>query len=511
MRLGKLCGWCLAGAVALLAAPLGAQVTMPKIFTDHMMLQREAPVHVWGWAPHGQKVTANFRGETAGDTADVSGRWDVYFAPGSAGGPFTLEIEGGNQLKIQDILVGDIWVASGQSNMEMPVSGWDAGPAGGKAAPMKDSAKEIAAANYPQIRLLHLNKQQSIYPMDDAVILRGWEACSPETVGHISAAAYFFARDVQAKTKVPMGIIHTTWGGTQGAAWVSTQALMADANLLPVLADYDARFLNRASELRQVEQEKIEAAVAKKEGKPAARSRVRMFPESWRPGGLYNGMIAPLTPLRIKGFLWYQGESDWEVLGGRSYGRLLTALIGDWRRAWAQGDLPFLYVQTASYGAPPLGWPPVREGQRRVLSVANTGMAVTTDIGETNNVHPANKQDVGARLALIALAKVYGQAVEYSGPAYRQTTRECNALRVWFDHAQGMKAKSGTVESFEVAGADHQFVAAKGEIRGDSVLVSSPQVSDPVYVRYAWRSDPVLSLYNSADLPASPFTSEDTY
>lgn len=501
----------LAGIALALAFPLAAHVTLPKLFTDHMVLQRDEPVHVWGWALRGQKVTVSFRGETESATADAAGRWDVYLSPGSAGGPFDLEVHGTNEITLHDILVGDVWVASGQSNMEMPVSGFDAAAAGGKAAPTKDSAKEIAAANHPQIRLLRLEKQHSAFPLDDVITAKGWQVCAPETVGPFAAVAYFFARDLQAATNVTIGVIQSTWGGTQGAGWVSMETLTSDPDQLPLLADCDARFRNRATETRQINMNKLMDEADRAAGRPVTSTRVRQFPESWRPAGLFNGMIAPLAPLRIKGFLWYQGESDWEVLNGRHYGKLLPALIADWRRTWKQGNLPFLFVQTASHGSAPFAWPPVREAQRRTLAVANTGMATTTDIGDEANVHPANKQDVGLRLSLIARALVYGQPVEFSGPAYRETSSRGNGLQVWFDHANGMTAKGGTLEGFEIAGADHQFVPATAEIRGDAVFVTSAQISKPVFVRYAWRSNPVLTLYNAAGLPASPFTSEQAY
>lgn len=493
-------------------ATADAQITMPKVFGNHMVLQREEPVHVWGWASRGESVTVTFRGESETATPDAAGRWDAYLSPGAAGGPFKLVVKGTSEVAFDDILVGDVWVASGQSNMEMPVAGWDAKTAGGRPAPMNDSAKEIAAADHPQIRLLRLEKQHSYYPMDDILTSKGWQVCSPETVGPFSASAYFFARDVQANIKVPIGVIQSTWGGTAGQGWTSLQTLTEDANLLPLFADYDARIRDQATKNRQIDLNRIEEDAARKAGKTASLPRVRTFPESWRPGGLYNGMIAPLTPFRIKGFLWYQGETDWEICNGRHYTRLLTALIGDWRRSWKQGDLPFIYAQASTASATPLGWPPVRECQRRALAVANTGMAVTADIGnEDMNVHPSNKQDVGRRLALIARANVYGEPIEYSGPAYRQTTKHGNTLRIWFDHAKGLKFKNAALDSFEIAGADHQFVPATAEIRGESIIVSSPKVASPIYVRYAWKTNPSMTLYNDAGLPASPFTSEEAF
>jgi len=498
-----------AGAMVLASLPLQAQVVLPKLFTDHMVLQRDAPVHVWGWARQGQTVTVGFRGKSESGTADSAGRWDVNLPPGPAGGPFTLQVRGpSNEIGLSDILVGDVWVASGQSNMEMPVAGWVAGEAGiGKAAPMNNSAREIAAANHPQIRLLKLEKQQSLYPMDDVLTAKGWQVCSPESAGPFAATAYFFARDLQPAIKVPVGVIQSTWGGTQGASWTSMQALTSEAGLLPLLANFDARFRDHATALRQADMEKLSGPAEQKPGKP----RVGKGPEWCRPGGLFNGMIAPLAPLRIKGFLWYQGESDSAVLDGRLYGRLLPALIADWRRAWQQENLPFLYVQIAGHQAVSRGWPAVREGMRRTLTVPNTGMAVAADIGDKLNVHPSNKQDVGLRLSLVARALVYGQQVGHSGPAYRKTTREGSRLRVSFDHAEGMTAKGGVLKGFEIAGADHHFVPATAEIQGDSIFVSNPQIPAPAYVRYAWLSYPEMTLYNAADLPASPFTSEESY
>lgn len=501
--------WGLFGAVLWLASPLAAQVRLARVFTDHMVLQRDSPVHVWGWARKGQEVHATFRGESLRTEADASGRWDVFFSRGAAGGPFTLTVRGPNEIVLNDILAGDIWLASGQSNMEMPVAGWGAQAAGGKAAPLRDSAEEIKAANHPRIRLFRVGKRQSEYPLDDIGAATGWEPCTPETVGAFSAAAYFFARDVQAAVDVPIGLIQATWGGTPGVAWTSMQALTTDANLLPLLADHEERIRDRASELRRMEQEKLD----EKSGLPPPAERRRRYSAAWQPATLFNGMIAPLTPLRIKGFLWYQGESDWVIRGGRLYGKLLPALIGDWRRAWQQGDIPFLFAQISAFAhiETPTAWPCVREGQRRALSVANTGMAVTADIGDADNVHPANKQDVGKRLSLIARGMVYGQAAGYSGPAYRETTRDGNRLRAWFDHAEGLRARDGKLDGFEVAGSDRVFVPAVAEIGDGYVSVGSAQVPAPVWVRYAWQANPTLTLFNAAGLPASPFTSEESY
>jgi len=483
-----------------------AQVQLAKIFSDHMVLQRRLPIHVWGWAGAREAVQVKFRGETQSTTADETGQWNVFFHPGEAGGPFTLEISGSNSIRLNDILVGDVWIASGQSNMAMPVSGW------GVSMPIKDSSKEIAAANYPTLRFLTLAETPSTYPLDDAVTTSPWQECNPNTVGAFSAVAYFFARDLQNSEKIPIGIIVTSWGGTPIESWTSVRALSHEPSLIPVFGLSDTLNRKRASDLRIVAREAKEDEALRASGKEPPPRPDRRNVLSWQPGALFNGMIAPLTPLSIKGIIWYQGESNTDTDRAPLYAKALTTMITDWRREWRDPDLPFLFVQISSLARPePSSWSVVREAQRHALQLAHTAMAVSADVGDPHNVHPANKQAVGARLALAARAIAYDESIEFSGPLYRNQVAENGRITVRFDHANGLGAINGQVIGFEVAGTDRKFVSASASILDNSVVVESPIVKQPVYVRYAWSAAPQMSLINSAGLPASPFTSEDDY
>ncbi len=429
------------------------------------------------------------------------GQWSVYFPPQPAGGPFQITIAGSNKLVLDDVLIGDVWFASGQSNMEMPLAGFP------KSAVIKNSAEEISHANQPGMRLLFVNRKSSTYPLDDIESDQSWTICSPETAAHFSAVAYFFGRDLATHEHVPIGLIDSSWGGTPAEAWVSLDGLGADASLMPVFA---GRAQRMREEMRKTAQQ--DAAKARAKNQPFTRPTWGPEPDSWEPGGLFNGMVAPLIGYAIKGVIWYQGESNASAGRAPLYEKLFPALISDWRRVWSEGDFPFLFVQLANYNAHAQDqWPVIREAQRHTLSLANTGMAVTADVGDPGNIHPADNQTVGTRLALWARARTYGEKVEYAGPLFRQASAENDAVRVWFDHpASGLKTKSGGgLEGFEVAGDDHHFVDGKARVDGASVLVSSPQVKAPKYVRYGWQNAPILTLYNADDLPASPFTSEE--
>lgn len=483
-----------------------AEVELAKVFTDHMVLQRQMPIRIWGWAKAQEHLSASFRGETQEAVADDKGRWEVYFQPSEAGGPFTLEVSGTNKLHLDDILVGDIWIAAGQSNMEMPLSGW------GPLTPIKDSAKEIAAANHPTMRFLTVAETSSTFPLDDMQTSSKWRVCTPEVAGSFSAVAYFFARGLIEREKVPVGIIVAAWGGTPIEAWTSIRALSAEPSLLPTLAFSDVMNRRRSLDLRTIAAETAEDNALRAAGKepPARKDRREVL--SWQPGALFNGMIAPLTPLAVKGVIWYQGESNTDHDRAPLYARALPAMISDWRREWREPNLPFLYVQISAFGLePPSPWSVVREAQRRTLQVAHTAMAVSADAGDLKNVHPADKQTVGHRLALAARAVAYGEPIEFSGPSVRFIASSNGTMRVWFDHADGLRATDDNVAGFEVAGADRKFVSASARITGDSVVVSSASVEHPEYIRYAWIPASQMSLYNLAGLPASPFTSEDDY
>jgi sialate O-acetylesterase len=481
---------------ALLAATLTlAEVKLPALLSDGAVLQRDLPTHFWGMAAPGEKVTVSFRGERKTATSDALGHWSIYLSPSKPGGPFEATITGQNTITIHDIYVGDVWLASGQSNMEFELE---------KA---QDGAAEVARANCPQIHLLQVKRYFAEIPQED-ISTTGWHTCSPETIRQFSAVAYYFAKNIQPRIKVPVGIIASYWGGTQAEAWTSLTALTSDAALTPLLAAH-ARMIGEQNDA--VRQQKIEQALvddAKAKGMPPPKFLWHPDPRMWQPGELFNTMVYPLTPFPIKGVIWYQGESN--SIKKRApylYNRVFETLIRDWRARWGEGNFPFLFTQISNFTSDDgEDWPAIREGQRHTLELRNTGMAVTIDIGDPEDVHPTNKLDVGNRLALIARATVYGENVEYSGPLFRELTRESNALRIYFDHVgTGLLIKGPVLKSFEVAGADGRFLPAEATIDGNTIVVTNPQISDPISVRYGWANSPDCNLFNREGLPASPF------
>jgi len=467
-----------------------------------MVLQRERPIHVWGWSDAGEKVTVEFHGVSRDVAGDSLGNWSVFLPPETAGGPYQLTVSSSNKIVLDDILIGDVWLASGQSNMEMPLSGWPG-------APLKNSAEEVAHAGQPQIRLLHVPHKAADFPLWNSAT--SWAVCAPETASKFSAVAYLFGRELNARERVPIGLIDATWGGTVAEAWMSLQAISADAALMPVFATR-AHMMQPQGEIAAIlAKERREDAAARQAGQKPPNHPWHPEPESWAPAALFNGMVAPVTAYTIKGVIWYQGESNSRLTFAPVYAKIFPALIADWRAQWHEGDFPFLFVQISSFTSDATeAWAIVREAQRRSLAVANTAMVVTVDIGDPDNVHPADKQTVGARLALAARALAYGEKVEYSGPLFRQATPESDGVRVWFDHtAHGLVAKGDALLGFEIAGDDGHFVTATARIDGQTVVVGNAQVAAPKYVRYGWANAPVVNLFNSDGLPASPFTSED--
>ncbi|HEX4229649.1 MAG TPA: sialate O-acetylesterase [Bryobacteraceae bacterium] len=467
--------------LAFTAVAARAEVRLPKIFSSHMVLQRDQPIHIWGFSDPAEKVSASLSGANRSTIGDSLGHWSLYLPAQSAGGPFRLTISGSNKIVLEDILIGDVWFASGQSNMEMPLNGFP------KSAFVQNSAEEIKNANHSNLRLLLIHRTATQYPQNDFQGDVAWTTCTPETAAKFSAVAYFFGRDIQSKENVPIGLIDSTWGGTPAEAWVSLDGLSADAGLMPVFASW-ARMAD---------------------AQPNSHSG-RAAPDSWDPSWLFNGMIAPALHFGIKGVIWYQGESNSKLDRAPMYHRVFSSLIGDWRSRWGEGNFPFLFAQISSFKSNPTeDWGTIRDAQRRTLSAANTGMAVTLDVGNPDNVHPADKQTVGARLALAARAIAYHENVEYSGPLFRETTTENGGIRIWFTHVDhGLVAKGGALQGFEIAGDDGRFVPAPAQIDGESVVVSTPDMPAPKYVRYAWQNAPDANLYNSAGLPASTFTSE---
>ena len=634
-------------ASIIFSAASFANITLPKIFGDNMVLQRNKPISIWGWAAVGENVTVQFNTQTKNIKADNKGKWQVMLSPENAGGPFQLTVKGNNQVNIQNILVGEVWICSGQSNMEMPIEGW------GK---INNYQQEIAAANYPQIRHFKVPNTVSSTLKED-ISGGDWKVCSPATVGDFSATAYFFARKLYNKLKVPIGLINTSWGGTQSEAWTSEHAFEQNAQMKYVadamknndietlmknrgetvtkniekiqgsfdndanttdwkdsgfddtkwpvmklpgewesqgLPDLDGTVWFRKSiiisdtdtgkpcvlELSMIDDndetyvngEKVGntdgyntprkytiAAGILKTGKntiavkvgdtgggggiygPAADLKltigntIQSLAGDWAfrvaqlkagstnigpndyPSLLFNAMLYPLVSCTIRGAIWYQGETN----AGRAY-QYRTAfplMISDWRQHFKQGDFPFLFVQLSTFGSATANsnngsdWAELREAQAMTLSLPNTGMVVTTDIGNPADIHPKNKQDVGIRLADIALHDVYKKAGEYTGPKYKSMKTEGNKIILTFTHTGSellIKDKSAKLDGFEIAGSDKKFHAANAVISGDKVVVSFEGVSQPVAVRYNWANDASAgNLFNKELFPAAPFRTDN--
>jgi sialate O-acetylesterase len=630
--------------LVLMAVQTWADVRLPKIFGSHMVLQRRKPVPVWGWSDPGEKITVQFNNQTKTAKADKIGKWTLRLDPVEAGGPFTLTVLGKkNTVTFDDVLVGEVWICSGQSNMEMVVKS------------SANAEKETKEANYPLIRHFKVPHDLSLTPKDD-VLGGSWQLCTPETIGNFTAVGYFFARELLKElNNVPIGLLNTSWGGTQSESWTSREAMESFEEFKPAVAAMPKSL----DEFAKQRMEQLQAQITKLQGglpdaaevkqwswadfndtswqtlrlpdlfdrkaipgfdgvvwfrreimvpeelagkeltlslgpvddtdetyvngvkvgntnqgalvrnyvvpagtlKPG-RNVIAIRVEDYGGGGgftakedqfrlsgsgkeislagdwkfriadfnrnavlvnpnvtstiLYNAMVNPLIPYAIEGVIWYQGETN----AGRAfqYRKTFPLMITDWRTHWGQGDFPFLFVQLASYnsanGNSEKGstWGELREAQTMTLSLPNTGMAVTSDIGESKDIHPKNKQDVGKRLALSALKTVYGQNREYSGPVFKSMEVTGNKAVLTFDHVGGGMVSSdkyGYLKGFEVAGADQKFYWAKAEIQGDKVIVYAPEVATPVSVHYGWADDNgEVNLYNKEGLPAVPFRSD---
>ncbi len=636
-----------------------AEVRVPAIIGDNMVLQAGMKVRIWGKANPGERVTVRINSQSSSATADPQGRFETFIGPFKAGGPFELTIKGTNTLTFKNILAGEVWICSGQSNMEWPLIN------------AKDGAKAVAEANYPEIHLFTVEKTTSATPLDD--VKGRWVVTTPDTVGQFSAVGYFFGRELYRQLKTPTGLIHTSWGGTPAESWTSYEALAANPELKPIIDryqeslkslpdrqkdyervmaqweqnniyldpgnkgealgyanasvstadwkqmnlpqyfetggldidgavwfrkqievpqswagkdlvlnltaidDYDTTYFNGtrvggigretgdsyakprrytvpgglvhagrnviavrvfdaagnggfagsgemslapvgdkrndAVRLEGAWDYKVEVAFAPKHPDWGSRPQAPGPNNQNSPSVLYNAMLQPLTPYAIRGAIWYQGESN----AGRAYQyrTLFPLMIRNWRRVWNEGDFPFYYVQLANWQPrkPEPGesdWAELREAQSMTLREPHTGMAVIIDIGDTNDIHPRDKVDVGHRLAVWALAQTYHQTLEYSGPLYDSYTIEGDQVRIQFKHAAGLKTSDGqSPKAFAIAGADHKFYWADARIDGETIVISSSKVTKPVAVRYAWADNPEVNLYNGANLPASPFRTDD--
>jgi sialate O-acetylesterase len=494
-------------SIYLLQQEVRAAVKLPSVFSSHMVLQRDQAVPVWGWAAAGEAVAISIGEQTKQTTADENGRWRVQLNPLPAGGPHELKVQGKNTITIKDVLVGEVWLASGQSNMVhiMPY--------------VRDAKREIAAANYPQIRIFTAAAEPAQTPQEDC---RGnWLVCNPKNTDNVSAVAYFFARALHRSLGVPVGVVNASLGSTPIEAWTSLDAQQKQPELQPLLASWEAKAGAYDPVAAQREYERLHTVweAAKKEADAAHQPLPRepkapIHPQQQRqyPAVMYNAMIAPLAPYAVRGVIWYQGEYNAQTEESASlYAVQLPLLIADWRERWGSGGLPFTWVQLPNFDVTTrepvmTGWPMIRESMRRSLTVPLTGMAVAIDLGDADSVHPANKFAIAERLALWARAQVYGEKVFWSGPLFESQQVSGREVALYFHHTdRGLIAKGGPLRGFEIAGADERWRPAEARIDGKRVIVSHPEIPQPVAVRYAWAANPDGNLYNGAQLPASPF------
>jgi sialate O-acetylesterase len=491
------------GAWLVCSVVAGAEVKPASLFSDHAVLQTGMDVPVWGTASPGEKVTVSINGISASTAAASDGSWTVKLKKLKTGGPFEMTIAGSNTITVHDVLVGEVWLGSGQSNMVFTLSKKNTSWAG-----VNDEAGVIAEANDPQVRMFTGKATKTYEPQKD--ILGEWKVCTPENAGDFSAVGYYFARGLRQRLKVPVGIVLEAYGGSTAEAWLPREVVANDPLLKPRLEAFDARAAYYRAHQDATNADAPPAPVTiNGRALPANKPMLDPVEDQHQPTVLYNGMLAPVLPYAIRGILWYQGES---IVGGRQgvevYPHTMETLVKTWRARWGNGDLPFYFVQLAALNNVSNN-PVVREAQSQLLKLPHTAMAVTIDIGDETNVHPKNKAPVGERLMDIALAKSYGQKIEYSGPVYESMKIEGGKVKLKFSHASGLMAKGGKPAEFEIAGVDERFVPAEATIEGDAVVVSSGDVPVPVAVRYAWKNYPRdANLYNSAGLPAAPFRTD---
>ena len=630
----------------IICSSLFADVKLPNFFGNNMVLQRDKPIPVWGWANPNEKISVDFNHQTKTTMADKAGKWIIKLSNENAGGPYVLTVKGKNVVIFNNVMVGEVWICSGQSNMEMPIAGW------GK---INNYEKEIAAAGYPMIRHIKVANTVSTIPNDN-IPAANWEICSPETAGDFTAAGYFFARELYNKLKVPIGLINSSWGGTMVETWTSRQAFENSDEFKGMIAGMSLLNLDSLAKAKKnATMKRIEALQGSMDNTDAAKWDEAIFndnawplmqlPNLWEtqqlgdldgfvwfrktinltskdagksatldlsmiddndvtyvngtkvgstnaynakrnysvPAGilkegsnviavrvedtgggggiygdsadmkltieehkiplsgpwhfkvekiiggsssigpnsyptlLYNAMINPLIPFAFRGVIWYQGETNADR--AFQYNKAFPLMITDWRKRWNEGDFPFYFVQLASFNAANGNskngstWAELREAQTKTLSLPNTGMAVITDIGDSSNIHPKDKQDVGKRLAAIALHNLYEENNVYNGPAYSSMKTDGNRAIISFKNTGGgleVHDKYGYIKGFEIAGADKQFHYAQAHITGNTVMVYNESVSNPVAVRYGWADNNLEdNLFNAEGFPAWPFRTDN--
>ena len=468
----------------LAGVALSAQVKLSPLFTDNMVLQQQCDAPIWGETAPGRqvKVVTSWDGATYQAVADKEGKWKLALHTPTAGGPYCITLDDGTERRtLQNVMIGEVWLCSGQSNMEMPLYGdW---------AHIHHYQEEIAQAQHPDVRLLYVTQEVDVKPRSSVKAHGdGWDVCSPQTIANFSATAYFFGRELQQSLHVPVGLILSAWGGTDVTSWMSAGALKEIPAFAPEVA-------------------KVEALANKQDlpGQTEWDNRNIL-------SGLYNTMIHPLIPFAFRGAIWYQGEHN--VGQAEQYGETFTLLIESWRREWGR-NFPFYFVQLPNYlerKSQPMDsdWARLREAQTKALQLENTGMAVLIDKGEANDIHPKDKQSVGYRLALQALARTYRQPVVADGPVLQSYSIEGNRVILTFDcGGSRLQAVDGQpLRGFAVAGHDHVFHWAEARIQGMQVVVTCPEVDYPLAVRYAWADNPDANLYNAEGLPAAPFRTD---
>ena len=496
--------------LSLWPVEVGATITLPDVFTDHMVLQRDQPVPVWGWASPGASILLRFGAQKKEARADAEGRWQITLAPlRAASRPAEMVISGDGEVRLTDILVGEVWLCTGQSNMQWRLLESEGGQ------------EAIAAADYPEIRLFNVSRGVA-FGREEGSLAR-WQRCSPETVPEFSGVGYFFGLDLYRRLGVPIGLINSSYGGSQAEAWTPREYLSLSPDLLPTIEREKTWAAERPQVQEAFDKEVAEWKVARDKaeasGEPVPRSpRVPDALRDYRiAGSIYQNMIEPLIPYGLRGALWYQGESNEER--AEQYELLLTTMIEAWRDKWNAGDFPFAIVQLPNFRAvsdepEDEAWSHLRDRQRRVADrVENAGLIVTIDVGEANDIHPANKLDVGQRLSRWAAGEVYGEDILAGGPEFESARFAGDSAVLSFTRVgEGLRIlDGGDLQEFVIAGEDGKWHWAEATIMNeDQVVVHSPQVPRPVAVRYAFNRNPAApNLTNDSGVPASPFRTDD--
>lgn len=484
-----------------------AAVKVNPMFSSSMVLQRNMIVPIWGTATPADSVTVQFNGQVISTRTADDGRWTVRLQPMNEGGPFTMSVFGTDTIILRDVMIGEVWICSGQSNMTFELK------------KTTFAAQDVAGARNPMIRLFTVPRVVSETPKTECT--GTWSVCTPEHAEDFSAVAYFFGKALQESLRIPIGLIHVSWGGTAAEGWVSRGLLEKDPEFMPILERWNRDVENYPAAISEfnrmlpelTEKWKIDSAEAVAKGRALPRKPTAPRGPGHRdtPNGQFNGMLSTVIPFGMRGVIWYQGEGN--ASRAEQYRTLFSALINEWRSLWKQGDFPFYFVQLPNLSRQPepskSGWAELREAQLMTLSVPKTGMAVTIDVGDPKDLHPTNKRPVGERLSRIALEKTYGKNIRSSGPMFHSMKIVKNTIRIEFTiGAESMTANGAVLNGFTIAGADKKFVPADAVITGNAVIVSSISVPKPVAVRYGWADNPNCSLYNNAGLPASPFRTD---